>query len=142
MGPERKCPPSWKISSGGWGPSTETRINLPCREGWSPGKAGVGRGNETKGLGSRWSRDMRCGVCTSASGPCACSQTQGSSGYDSVLSPPSPGSVSGQGTTSPICRLSYCSGCVAVMLKAMTPIFQIPAGSSMIDRFQGSFQTR
>ena len=32
--------------------------------------------------------------------------------------------------------------CFAVMLKAMPPGFQIPAGSLMADRFQWSFQTQ
>ena len=31
---------------------------------------------------------------------------------------------------------------VAVMLKAMPPVFQIPAGSPMVDRFLRSFQTK
>ena len=31
---------------------------------------------------------------------------------------------------------------VAVMLKAVPPVFQIPAGSPMVDRFQQSFQTK
>lgn len=73
MGLERKCLFFWKISSGGWGFFIEIRINFFCREGWSFGKVGVGRGNEIKGFGLRWSRDMRCGVCISASGFCVCS---------------------------------------------------------------------
>ena len=32
--------------------------------------------------------------------------------------------------------------CVAVMLKVVPPVFQIPAGSPMVDRFQQSFQTK
>ena len=31
---------------------------------------------------------------------------------------------------------------IAVMLTAMPPVFQIPAGSRMVDRFQRSFQTK
>ena len=47
-----------------------------------------------------------------------------------------------QGTTPPVCWLSYWQLCVAVVLKAMTLVFQIPAGSSMVDGFQQNFQTR
>ena len=32
--------------------------------------------------------------------------------------------------------------CVVMMLKAMPLLFQIPAGSPMVDRFQQSFQTK
>ena len=31
---------------------------------------------------------------------------------------------------------------VAMMVKAIPPVFQIPAGSPMVDRFQRSFQTK
>ena len=32
--------------------------------------------------------------------------------------------------------------CVAVMMKAMPLVLQIPAGAPMVHRFQGSFQTK
>ena len=47
----------------------------------------------------------------------------------------------------PVRELSHPSvGChtaaAAVMLKAMSSVFQIPAGSPMVDRFQWNFQTK
>ena len=50
-----------------------------------------------------------------------------------------PGLFPGQGTTPSVCawRLH-----VAVMLKALPLVLQIPAKSSTVDRFQWSFQTR
>ena len=47
-----------------------------------------------------------------------------------------------QGSSSPVCRLSFCGSCVAVILKALPLRFQIPAGPSMVDRFQRSFRTK
>ena len=41
------------------------------------------------------------------------------------------------------CQLSYCGRLhIALMLKAMSLVFPIPAGSPWVDRFQWSFHTR
>ena len=50
------------------------------------------------------------------------------------------GSFPVQGSTPSICQFSYRGGCV--MLKAMSPRFQIPAGSPRVDRFQWSSRLR
>ena len=50
-------------------------------------------------------------------------------------------SRSGNHTTHPLVVILWWL-CVAVMLKAMSLVFQIPAGSPMVDRFQGSLQTK
>lgn len=71
------------------------------------------------------------------------SQPSWSSGYDSVLMPLRSGFLSWSGnhtTHLPVVTLWWMR--VAVMLKAMPLIFQIPAGSPVVDRFQRSFQSK
>ena len=62
---------------------------------------------------------------------------------DSALSPPGPKFISLSGThTTHLLVVILWWLYVAVMLKAMPPVFQIPAGSPLVDKFQWSFQTK
>ena len=47
-----------------------------------------------------------------------------------------------QGTTLHVCQLSYCGLWQLCEAESYTPVFLIPAGSPMVDRFQQSFHTK
>ena len=91
----------------------------------------------SSGAGGRFFKNLRQFNVSLISQPWWCG------GSDSALSSPWPDFISQAGThTTQLSVVVLWQLCVARMLEAMMLVFQIPAGSPMVDRFQWGFQTK